>query len=48
MGPLRMIAATSRSNVERTYLEGGFGPWVGRMEAYFAAELADVLARDPK
>ncbi len=48
LGPLRMIASTSRTNVERTYIAGGLGPWIERVHAFFAAELADLLARDPK
>lgn len=48
LGPQRMIAATSPDNLRRTFVEGGLGGWVERMEAFLGPEWTVVTERDPK
>lgn len=43
----RLLASSSAENVALTFGQE-LGDWLERVNGYFAEELAEVLARDPK
>ena len=45
MGPQRMLAATSAENLRRTFVEGGLGDWIRRMEECLAEPWKEVTQR---